>query len=115
MNLDMNEALDLFRRWRDLQSRLLLTETAVDKVLNWLCGIAEVSETVVVRRFGSTEELKLDLRGAEFAYADAREAFDPERARKAFVCELECVWPNATVRRFRELEEDFDPIITDMT
>ena len=107
--MNRDEALDIFRGWRDSRARLSVLTVEDGKTNTILCSVSEVGDSLVLLKTENGSDVNVDLSDAlKFEYKDVREAANPRKAAQSFVCALEIGWRDNSRSRFLEIRTDFD-------
>jgi hypothetical protein len=100
------EGLSILRKMRDESSRLwvrFIEDDTDEQFLSFVCEIT--GDTLILYKY-AVACLAVGLERIEFAYADPREAEEPEKATRIYEYCLELSWPNGSLCRLNVMRDD---------
>jgi hypothetical protein len=100
------EGFSILRKIRDESSPLWVHFIEDDTDEQFLSFVSEVTEDTLILYKYVVACLAVGLEGVEFAYADPREAEEPEKAARVYEYCLELSWPNGLVCRLNVMRDD---------
>lgn len=101
------EGLSILRKMRDESSPLWAHFIEDDTDEQFLSFVSEVTEDTLILYKYAVACLAVGLEGIEFAYADPREAEEPEKAARVYEYCLELSWPNGSLCRLNVMRDEY--------
>lgn len=107
--ISSDEAFSLFEKWREERKFLYVFTSTPDgsskKFQSIVVDVLRNSEKLMLRAQSASDDdldVWIDLKSAEFEYADPRETFDPELAMTGWVCFVSAFLPSGGKLMFAE-------------
>jgi hypothetical protein len=107
--MSSEDGLSVLRKMRDESSRLWVRFIEDDIDEQFLSFVCEVTEDTLILYKYAVACLTVGLQRIEFAYADPREAEEPEKAARIYEYCLELSWPNGSLCRLNVMRDDLTP------